>query len=321
MNDIIKQFSKKYNSPKNKTIATSKRFPKDYKTAKKISECFTQVWTEHYEQVKTKEKKSSKFGFTCKNKFCDVCNMLKGNKYKFALHEKIDELRKTKKQRFLFLTLTVENRPLDELSDTLKEMNEAWFRLWRNSLQYRMNGFFKVVEFTIDKDKKMHPHFHILLSVDNSYFDNWFNTNEIAEKWQQALKVNYTPIVDIRAIKGNKRQLEKSIKELVKYTMKHSDFSKLNENEMVMLDEQLKGKRFIATGGIMKMSLRQIEKDLLENSEDFENTELWKKIGTIIYNYLYSKSYIPVKIEFENKQLETELKKEANEIIKLHKNE
>lgn len=313
--EIINNFRKNFNTLKEKTTKTASKFPDGYKTAERIDECFRSVWTTYYQRHNSPDEiKDKKSALLCHNKFCSVCSTLRASKWRKATAERVDKLKQEEKQRFLFLTLTVKNCELEDLSCTIKSMNEGWNRLWKNTLINRMNGFLKVLEITFDGQGNAHPHFHILISVDNSYFKDRFEIDFLIKAWGRALKVDYLPTVDIRAVKGNQRQIDKSLKELLKYTMKHSDFDKLKADEMVMLDEQLHAKRFIASGGNMKMSLKKIEEDLANELEDFSSDE-WNEIGTIIFNYLNGAGYIPVSIRFIDKSVQSTLESEREAIL------
>ena len=76
-----------------------------------------------------------------------------------------------------------------------------------------------------------HPHFHVLLMVKPSFFTGkgYVKQEQWAEIWQDCMKLDYVPQVDIRAIKPNKRATEESaadaamtaaISETLKYPIK-----------------------------------------------------------------------------------------------------
>ena len=59
-------------------------------------------------------------------------------------------------------------------------------------------------EITVSEDGKMHPHFHILIQVSPFYGKNkgyYISQSEFTDLWQNALKVDYKPIVDVRVIR------------------------------------------------------------------------------------------------------------------------
>ncbi len=55
----------------------------------------------------------------------------------------------------------------------------------------------------------------------------YIKQTELVDLWQKALKVNYRPVVNIKAIKPNQKgdkDIESAIKETSKYSVKSSDF-------------------------------------------------------------------------------------------------
>ncbi len=83
-------------------------------------------------------------------------------------------------------------------------------------------------EVTVNKnDGSYNQHMHVLLCVENAYFrkKKYITQTELVDLWQQALKVNYRPVVNIKAIKpkGDK-DIASAIKETSKYSVKSSDF-------------------------------------------------------------------------------------------------
>jgi len=128
--------------------------------------------------------------------------------------------------------------------------------------------------------------------VSTSYFGRGYVTHSRwVELWKQSLRVDYTPVVDIRvvrpkkasreALKASKTPLEASntssieeylaavadaAREVLKYAVKPSDMlGGGNDNEWFLeLTRQVHHLRFIASGGALKDALREDE----ETEED-----------------------------------------------------
>ena len=70
-------------------------------------------------------------------------------------------------------------------------------------------GFMRTTEVTVNKkDGSYNQHMHVLLCVSNDYFrskDNYITQKEWLSLWQKALKVDYKPVANIKAIKPNKK--------------------------------------------------------------------------------------------------------------------
>ena len=123
---------------------------------------------------------------------------------------------------------------------------------------------------------------HVLLFVKSSYFkgsENFISQEEWRNLWQKAMKLDYEPSVNIKAIKSkNKETGEKgligAVYEVAKYPVKATDF--LNgsdeENQMVVdeLEKALSRKRLIAFGGLLKV----IQKELNMTDAEDEKADL-----------------------------------------------
>jgi plasmid rolling circle replication initiator protein Rep len=298
VNRLVTEVEKTFGEVKKKNINISWKFPTKHKEHSKLLECSKSLYTTILQHKQTKDYKKNISFFACKSKFCPICNKIKTNKLSRVMYEKITQLQNEDAQKFLFLTLTVKNCQISELDKTIKKMNKAWRNLWRSHFdkENRFNGFIKFLEITFDKVGNAHPHFHILLSSDRKYFfksnTNYLKTEDIAKLWQQVLKIDYTPIVDIRIIKPKKTKegyikkeaIPAVIAEMTKYPMKDTDYNKLNKDNMVILYNQLYRKRLIASGGNLKVSLAKVENSNQLN--EVNNIEEWEKIAYIVMKYL-----------------------------------
>ena len=103
--------------------------------------------------------------------------------------------------RWVLLTLTMRDIPINDLRATLKEMNRAWQRLIELKCWPAM-GFIRSTEITRRPNGYAHPHFHVLMLVPASYFGKkYIPQRSWIDLWQEALRVDYSPNVDIRVIK------------------------------------------------------------------------------------------------------------------------
>jgi hypothetical protein len=179
--------------------------------------------------------------------------------------------------RWLFLTLTVRNTPVQELRAALRAMNEAWQRLIkRREFAGNVQGWIRTTEVTRGRDDTAHPHFHCLLMVRPSYFSSKYYVTQSrwTELWQECARLDYTPIVDIRAVKpkpgSTTSALRNAVSETMKYAVKPAD---MNGEWLIELTRQVFRLRFIASGGVLKNVLRETEEteqDLLLADEDGE---------------------------------------------------
>jgi len=114
------------------------------------------------------------------------------------------------------------------------------------------------------------------------YFgQNYLKQAEWAELWRQALRVNYTPITDVRAVRPKRKgqTVEAAVAEVGKYAVKPDDYidpdDQLGTDYAVeTLDKALKNRRLVAYGGIFKEIRRELrmedveEADLVKIDED-----------------------------------------------------
>lgn len=219
----------------------------------------------------------------CRVRLCPVCQdrrsmMWRGKTFKI-LPKVLEDYPKA---RFIFLTLTVRNCPLDELRLKLDWMHKSWHKLVKRKEFSPVEGWIRSVEVTRGADDTAHPHYHCLLMVKPSYFtgDRYVSQERWSTIWQQCLGVEYTPIVDVRVVKPKRGTPEDeqqlavmaAIVETIKYSSKPSDVlnrsdlqlstsSMTNQDWLVGLTKQLHKTRAIATGGVLKAYLKLLEDD------------------------------------------------------------
>ena len=167
------------------------------------------------------------------------------------------------KYAYIFLTLTVKNCEGDKLSETIDQMMEGWHRLTsQKAFKQAVKGWFRALEITHNVDRKssaydtFHPHFHVLLAVNKSYFKDKEYITQVkwTELWKKAIRTNYTPVVDVRKVKGENGA---AVAEVAKYTVKDKEYIIPEEWDLTVetvriLDAALDGRRLVAYGGAMK---------------------------------------------------------------------
>jgi plasmid rolling circle replication initiator protein Rep len=193
--------------------------------------------------------------------------------------------------RFVFLTLTRQNVQVRELRATLRAMNKAWERLAQRKSFGVVLGWIRTTEVTRGKDGTAHPHFHVLLMVPSSYFTKrYLSQAEWAEMWRKALRLDYTPVVDIRAVKAatvNGSGILPALRETLKYCVKPSDM-KADVWWFLEITRQLWKLKFIASGGVLKGVLRaekESEKDLLLLRDADPSDESASQLASLFFNW------------------------------------
>jgi plasmid rolling circle replication initiator protein Rep len=189
------------------------------------------------------------------------------------------------KARWMFLTLTVRNCPVDGLKNTLKDMNSAWERLRLRKEFLPVLGWVRATEVTRGKDGSAHPHFHALMMVPSSMLAgvNYVRQSRWGELWQECGRLDYSPMVDIRAVKPrdlNSGQtpidatafLRGAVSETLKYAVKPSDMT-TDPAWFLEMTRQVHKLRFVATGGALKDVLRVQDEDEEMNQGEGEGAD------------------------------------------------
>jgi plasmid rolling circle replication initiator protein Rep len=235
----------------------------------------------------------------CRVRHCPLCQWRRSLRWiaRFA-HAIPDILAKYPKGRFIFLTLTQRNVPVDELRVTLRAMGKGWDRLRKRREFSVVSGWLRTVEVTRSADGSAHPHYHVLLLVPGDYFqrpDKYVSQVGWTKLWRESLKLDYDPIVHVTAVKPKRGRpargetlpaLVNAAREVFKYAVKPSDMT-ADGAWLLSLTRQLDKLRFIASGGVLKDILGERDKetneDLLlhDNNSEGESTEA----GKLFFNW------------------------------------
>lgn len=108
----------------------------------------------------------------CKVRLCPMCSWRRSLKIFGQVSKVMDHVEENYNYRYIFLTLTVRNCYGEDLRDTLDLMTKSFNKLSeRKAFKQAVKGYFRSLEITYNKkDNTYHPHFHMILAVDNSYF-------------------------------------------------------------------------------------------------------------------------------------------------------
>lgn len=143
----------------------------------------------------------------CRVRLCPMCqwrrSLLVAHQIKLVAHESV----KRQPLRWLFLTLTVENVEGAALPGEIDHMMQAWKKLIRRKEFKKVVGWFRSFEVTRNQEHNtFHPHYHVLLGVQPSYFkEGYLNQEQWTQIWRECLEVDYKPIVDIRVVRNKKK--------------------------------------------------------------------------------------------------------------------
>lgn len=226
-------------------------------------------------------------GNFCKNRFCPFCSWRKARKDGYLIQTLMGYVNKVHHKEFIFLTLTAPNVVAERLSEEIDNFNKAWKRLFQNKRVSAINkGFIRKLEVTYQGDEYVtkvnkkkyknlpigtklesyntyHPHFHILLAVNRSYFKDkklYISHDEWLKMWQSSKRDSSITQVDIRRAKFDDF---KSVLEIATYSAKASEYL-LNAQIFKVFYENLKGRQLITFNGLFKDTLKAFKNGDLE---------------------------------------------------------
>lgn len=113
--------------------------------------------------------------------------------------------------------------------------------------------------------EECHPHYHVLLFVNDEYFlpSNYLSQSEWISQWKSALRIDYEPVVDIRRIYPDNGSLEKAILETTKYCLKPND---MIDSLAPYIFQQLHGLRLNSVGGELRRYLNEGDLSRIDKS-------------------------------------------------------
>ena len=242
----------------------------------------------------------------CKIRLCPMCAWRRSLKVFGQVSSIMNYIDKKEDYRYLFLTLTCKNVEGNKLSETIDLLMHSFSKLRRRkAFDKAVKGWFRALEITHDTEKYItrdmyygnkkkhmkskkeyydqrnlkvgdenpnfnlyHPHFHVILAVNKSYFTvkNYYISQEKwTSLWKSCMKVDYLPKVDIRRLKNKKengKSLASAVAETAKYTVKDDDYvvknddgqidMEMSKESVLFLDTSLAHRRLVAFGGVFK---------------------------------------------------------------------
>lgn len=282
------------------------------KTLKRLTECADYLEFDEFAVQETGEcRKRLKRAFFCKHRLCPMCQWRRS----VLLHQQLTQvveihLDRTRrpKDRALMLTLTMRNCSADDLAKTISEMSRAFRRLSDTPRVKRaVVGWFRSLEVTYNAaTNEYHPHLHVLLMVPPEYFDPrrdlYIETRDFVDMWRRALRVDYTPVCDVRRVgKGQAgsftKAMRKGLLEVTKYCTKPDDWIKLGADGYevdpqvaLALLTGLKHKRLVGWGGTLKaiwkeLHLEDVESDEADLVGESDTPEGWERLGVIRFSF------------------------------------
>lgn len=270
------------------------------RTFEYMSECSTFI-----ELIATHDKKHKKTlrSNSCKNRFCPICSWKKAQKDGMKIAVVMQAIKEEVNYEFLFLTLTVPNVPAEKLDDEIREMSKAYNHLSKlKRFKQIAKGYIRKLEVTYNKDRDdYHPHFHILIAVNRSYFNSryYIKQSEWLEMWREVTgKVGIDEngkdeivALDVRKVKTGEN--ETAYLEMAKYSAKDSDLN-ISQEVFDGFYKALKGKRLITYSGVFKEYAKKYDDKKLEDYK-----ELDKNIYTLFIRATWNSKFLSYEEDYQ----------------------
>lgn len=202
----------------------------------------------------------------CRERICNICAWRRQAKFVSQTRPVLNIL-SNRGYRFIFVTLTMQNMPFEELNKALDLIMQAFHKfVMRRQVKRAFRGVIRSVELTYNEKKDtFHPHIHMLVAVEENYFSNtdlYISQELLSELWRDSLGVDYIPIVHIETIDDT----EKAQLETLKYSLKPSQ----NEKALKVFLYVLRGRRLISFSGVFaklrkELMLSDFEDNLLDD--------------------------------------------------------
>ena len=176
---------------------------------RKIANCALTLKAQVLLQEGLKPEVNLQAAQVCNTRLCPFCEWRRTRVWRKRLYEGLNALYVDKPTLSgVFLTLTVRNPPLEELGETLTQMNRAWNRFVNRSF-FPTEYWFRRTEITVGANAhtgafSAHPHFHALLMVPASYWSrNYVKQLTWQQQWMDAARLDYPPVVGVQRAKKN----------------------------------------------------------------------------------------------------------------------
>lgn len=254
---------------------------------------------------KTEEGRLKLFqAWFCKDRLCPMCNWRRAMKFAYEIGEILNEMQRRKVTgKPIFLTPTMRNVKGEDIGRSLSHFALSFQRLMKYKRVSACNiGAIRTTELTYNSSKDTYNiHVHCLIWMTPDYYDRdagkYITQAEWTSLWQRAARLDYTPVVNVKAIKPKEPTerdptgLYSAVLEVSKYPIKPDAFDaltvktykespaaeKLRLRRLKELEQGMRGKRLISFFGLLKTIRKELgqtddDEDLIGIGEDDEAT-------------------------------------------------
>jgi len=240
----------------------------------------------------------------CKDRLCPQCMRRRSMKMFANVSDIMNNI--SDKYEFIFCTFTIPNCYDYELNKKIDLLNSAFVRLTHRDRVKKINqGAFRVLEVTYNKKMDTyHPHLHVIFAVHKSYFQGkyYIKQPEWLDMWRECAGDPNVLFVNIQKIKSyhdsaadDSIKLNKAISEVVKYTVKDSNFlnianEKTRDKVIFTLSEALYKRRLAQMSGVFRDVSIQLKQDdaFSDNADLIVTSDKYRfnpELSYVIYKY------------------------------------
>jgi plasmid rolling circle replication initiator protein Rep len=195
----------------------------------------------------------------CRDRLCPIC--LAARAHRLSRRTQALVKKNGSSVRYLFLTVTVPNPPDGALKETLQMMTRGFGVMMRTPpLKGYVKGYVRTLEITRN-GRSWHPHIHAILAVDPTYFGvGYMKQEEWLEMWNAAMQRKDIQQLHITAQVDGNAALEVS-----KYITKIETLQRQSLRLLKEFIDAVKNVRFWQAAGCMKISEKELERELESN--------------------------------------------------------
>ena len=209
----------------------------------------------------------------CRDKLCPICKWRLATKRYLAMSEILHIASAEYPEAiYQFVTLTVPNCNVENLSATLKSMSAQWNKLLQRVSGKRSIGWARSLEITYNaKTKQVHPHYHCIIMYGTQTEADLYGTGVVSD-W---VELNAGSSFKAQSLKQiAKKDLDGDIStvalEVFKYSTKDEDLDTMPLSVFREFVNQIGGKRMVSFGGWLKECKRMVDVDMETATEETE---------------------------------------------------
>jgi len=248
---------------------------------------------------------------SCGNRFCPICTWKTAKKDAIKISVIMEAVKFIEQKDYLFLTLTAPNCKGEDLKEEIDRFNKAVNKLFkRRNVEKVVKGYIRKLEVTTDQEPYVtdelyhrkkdyydlrgikvgdpnptfdtyHPHVHIIVVVNKSYFNmpsEFISKAKWLEMWRECMDDKSITQVDARKV--SERGSSNAVLEVAKYSAKGSD---LYHSEKVFdtFYIGLKRRQLLVYSGMCKDYAKKYENGKLDHFKEKDEdlyTHLLKSI-------------------------------------------